>query len=343
MDIRNLIDTVLSQAGFQVITAANGQEGVEAVRRYDPIVTTLDVNMPGMDGFEVARRIRAFSMSYIVMLTALSEEIDTVQGLEAGADDFVSKPFRPRELRARVEAMLRRPRAAAVETAGTTQPEPVVVVVPQPVTAPVVAMPVTAPVIAQPVVSAVAPVFAGPPEPAPVVTIPAAPTPVFSAPPAPVAIPEPVFAPASSAPVASASPVFAQPAAPVQASVPPAAAPAPSTQGGSGWLEHNGLWLNLETRIVQVDRTEVLLTRSEFDLLATLLESGRRVRTKADLVLHLRGDSYVTSHIITEPDKRAIEVHMGNLRKKLSDSIAAPRFIETVRGVGYRLTAPDAA
>jgi DNA-binding response OmpR family regulator len=99
--------------------------------------------------------------------------------------------------------------------------------------------------------------------------------------------------------------------------------------------------VNLATRVVQQDGVEIDLTRSEFELLAALMQSTRRVRTKADLVLTLRGDSYVTSHFVDDADKRAIEVHMANLRKKLSENPTAPRWIETVRGVGYRLTAPD--
>lgn len=112
-DIRHLLETVLTQGGFDVVTAGNGLDGIEAVRRFSPIVTTLDVNMPGMDGFEALRRIREFSETYVVMLTALVEEIDALHGLETGADDYITKPFRPRELRARIEAMLRRPRAIA--------------------------------------------------------------------------------------------------------------------------------------------------------------------------------------------------------------------------------------
>jgi len=92
---------------------------------------------------------------------------------------------------------------------------------------------------------------------------------------------------------------------------------------------------------VRIDDQEVPLTRSEFDLLAALMQSARRVRTKADLALLLRGESYVTSHFVSEADKRGIEVHMGNLRKKIGESSSAPRWIETVRGVGYRLTASD--
>ncbi|SEM65594.1 response regulator [Cryobacterium sp. TMT1-3] len=109
-DIRSLLEAVLTQAGFDVVATSNGLDGLAAVRAYDPVVTTLDVSMPGIDGFETAKRIRAFSPTYLVMLTARDDEIDTLQGLEAGADDYLTKPFRPRELRARIEAMLRRPR-----------------------------------------------------------------------------------------------------------------------------------------------------------------------------------------------------------------------------------------
>jgi two-component system OmpR family response regulator len=121
---------------------------------------------------------------------------------------------------------------------------------------------------------------------------------------------------------------------------PPGAASGPPA-AESGWMEHNGLWLNIDTRVVRLRGSELELTRSEFDLLAALLQSNRRVRTKPDLALLLRGESYVTTYLVSEADKRAIEVHMGNLRKKLAENVNAPRWIETVRGVGYRLTAPD--
>ena len=85
-----------------------GTEGLEAIREHDPILTTLDISLPGIDGFEVARQIRSFSSTYIIMLSARDEEIDTLMGLDSGADDYLTKPFRPRELRARIEAMLRR-------------------------------------------------------------------------------------------------------------------------------------------------------------------------------------------------------------------------------------------
>jgi len=252
-DIRHLLETVLSQAGFEVTARSNGYEGIEAVRAVQPTVITLDVNMPGIDGFETAKRIRAFSDSYIVMLTALGEEIDTLQGLEAGADDYVTKPFRPRELRARIEAMLRRPRGGAAAAA---------------------------------------------PAPAPVGA-------------------------------------HAAPAAPAQ----PTAVPAGPQPGER--LEHLGLVVDLGTRVVLADGQEIPLTRSEFDLLAALMQSGRRVRTKADLAIVLRNEQYVTSNFVSDADKRGIEVHMGNLRRKIGENSATPRWIETVRGVGYRMTSVD--
>ncbi len=113
-DIRDLLDTVLTQAGFTVQTAATGHDGVEAVRRTDPLVTTLDVSLPDIDGFEVCRRIRAVSDTYVVMLTARAEEVDALTGMDAGADDYLTKPFRPRELRARIEALVTKPRGARV-------------------------------------------------------------------------------------------------------------------------------------------------------------------------------------------------------------------------------------
>jgi DNA-binding winged helix-turn-helix (wHTH) protein len=107
---------------------------------------------------------------------------------------------------------------------------------------------------------------------------------------------------------------------------------------GANWIVHRDLQLDPDSRIVLVGGHEMDLTRTEFDLLATLLESKRRVRSKADLTLVLRGESYVTSYFVGDADKRAIEAHMTNLRRKLGDNPATPRYIETVRGVGYRLT-----
>src|SRR6476659_4678505 len=109
-DVRNLVEAVLSQAGFEVHSAAGGREGVDAVRELEASVVTLDVGLPDIDGFEVLRRIRQFSDAYVVMLTAHTDELDILTAFHTGADDFLAKPFRPRELRARVGAMMRRPR-----------------------------------------------------------------------------------------------------------------------------------------------------------------------------------------------------------------------------------------
>ena len=333
-DIRQLLVDVLTQAGFQAIPTANGLDGVAAVRQFDPLVTTLDVNMPGMDGFETAKRIRAFSNTYIVMLTALEDEIDTLQGLESGADDYLVKPFRPRVLRARIDAMLRRPRVAGNQVA--VQPAPTAAV----------GHAASAPAVPtqQPAAAAPAP---QPYQQAPLPQAPAQQAPLQQAPPHPVQhVPQAQMPPAPVQPQYGAPPTRAISQEPVpqgafQVVQPPGAASGPPPAEQSGWMEHNGLWLNIDTRVVRLRGGELELTRSEFDLLAALLQSNRRVRTKPDLALLLRGESYVTTYLVSEADKRAIEVHMGNLRKKLSENVNAPRWIETVRGVGYRLTAPD--
>lgn len=236
-DIRQLLSDVLESAGFVVYAAASGLEGIERVRVYQPVVTTLDVSMPGIDGFETAKRIRAISSTYIVMLTARSEEIDALQGLESGADDYITKPFRPRELRARIEAMLRRPRGPVA-----TEPD----------------------------------------------------VPVYEAP--------------------------------------------ARDDDPDGWLEHRGLRLQPEMRLAARDEETLDLTRSEFDILADLLRANGRVVGKSELALMLRGEHGAASDYVSDADARAIEVHMANLRRKLGESPASPRWIETVRGVGYRLT-----
>ncbi|WP_426182398.1 response regulator transcription factor [Microbacterium sp. TWP3-1-2b2] len=207
-------------------------EGIELVRVHDPIITTLDVSMPGMDGFEAAKRIRAISSTYLLMLTARSEEIDALQGLQSGADDYITKPFRPRELRARIEAMLRRPRALHDDVAAPTDSRP-----------------------------------------------------------------EP-----------------------------------------DGWREHRGLRAHSDMRIAETDGEQVELTRSEFDILLELLEEGGRVVSKTQLALVVRGERGMSSDFVSEHDTRAIEVHVANLRRKLGETPSEPRWIETIRGIGYRLT-----
>lgn len=224
-EISRLLTAVLMQAGFATFVAEDGLAGIELVRSHRPVLTTLDINLPGIDGFEVARRIRAFSSTYIIALSARQEEIDTLMGLDAGADDYLTKPFRPRELRARVEAMLRRSRLTAAVAADGDEDE--------------------------------------------------------------------------------------------------------------GWLDHNGLRVHSTMRLVEVDGDAITLTRTEFDLLHAIVLRQRRVISKNELAEEIRPD---LNGYVTEADHRSVETHLANVRRKLADSATQPRFIETVRGVGYRLT-----
>jgi two-component system, OmpR family, response regulator len=278
-DVRNLLVDVLEGAGFSTVAVTNGIDGVEAVVAHQPLITTLDVTMPGIDGVEAARRIRAQSDTYIIMLTAMDDEADVVLGLTAGADEYLTKPFRPREFRARIEAMLRRASGAPASLRTPKSAE-------------------------QPTLDSRA----------------------ADSPPT-----SPVVMPTASPPREGDDERHLRRE---QTAVEDRA-----DSGEGDWLAHRNLRLDLDSRIVLIDNGEVELTRTEFDLLAALLESRRRVRSKADLTVVLRGESHATSYFVGDADKRAIEAHMTNLRRKLGDNPAQPRFIETVRGVGYRLTA----
>ncbi|WP_104177817.1 response regulator transcription factor [Cryobacterium sp. Y50] len=225
-DIGEVLEAILIEAGFVVKIACTGAAGVQLVQDLNPTLTTLDVNMPGMDGFETLKRIRLLTDRSIIMISARFEEIDVVRGLSAGADDFVAKPFRTGELRARIDAVLRRATAAA---------DPDLL--------------------------------------------------------------------------------------------------------ASGWLQHDGLRLNPERRLVEVGGGSVLLTRSEFDLLASLIQPGNRVHSKAELILKLHGESYATSGLVADSDRRSLEVHVANVRKKIGRTSSGAERIETVRGIGYRLAA----
>lgn len=240
LDVRNLLEAVLLQSGFEVHTAADGRAGVGVVRDIGPDVVTVDIGLPDIDGFEVLRRIRQFSTAYVVMLTGREDEADVLAALQGGADDYITKPFRPREVRARITAMMRRPR----------------------------------------------------------------------------------------------------PQLPDDGRPGPAAEAASTGTGGSGpVLRHNGLELDYRKRVVSVGGRALELTRSEFDLLHEVLRGAGAVLPRAELVRAVRGEPHRQDAYISDADERAVEVHMGNIRRKLRDDPESPRWLQTVRGVGYRLAA----
>jgi two-component system, OmpR family, alkaline phosphatase synthesis response regulator PhoP len=119
-DEANLVDLVkgyLEREGYVVATASDGPTAVDTARALGPDLVVLDLMLPGFDGLEVCRRLRQFTDAYVLMLTARGDEIDRIVGLEVGADDYLTKPFSPRELVARVKAMLRRPRGSGSSAA----------------------------------------------------------------------------------------------------------------------------------------------------------------------------------------------------------------------------------
>jgi two-component system alkaline phosphatase synthesis response regulator PhoP len=111
--IVNLVLTYLKAEGYEVHTASDGHAAVKAVHAFKPDLLILDIMLPGLDGLEVLSRLRRESQAYVIMLTARTEETDKIVGLSVGADDYVTKPFSPRELVARVKAALRRQQAGA--------------------------------------------------------------------------------------------------------------------------------------------------------------------------------------------------------------------------------------
>jgi DNA-binding response OmpR family regulator len=205
--MRDLVRGYLEREQLEPLTADDGPSALDMVRRLAPDHIELDLNLPGLDGLEVCRQLRAFSDAYVIMLTARSEEVDRIVGLSVGADDYLVKPFSPRELMARIHALLRRRRLTA-----TTLP--------------------------------------------------------------------------------------------------------------------SGLGLDAARRRVTVDDHEVALTPLEFGLLAELAREPGVVRSRAELMTAVWGAGY---------DDHLLDVHIGKLRRKLGDDPVAPRFVATVRGVGFRL------
>lgn len=115
-EIRELLNEYLTRAGFEVLTAAEGNEMHRLLTQHSPDLIILDIMMPGDDGFTLCQQIRRDSQVPIIMLTAASDETDRVIGLELGADDYIAKPFSPRELQARIKALLRRAEFRQPET-----------------------------------------------------------------------------------------------------------------------------------------------------------------------------------------------------------------------------------
>ena len=122
--LADVVASYLRRDHFEVTVCHSGAEALSAAREVDPDVVILDLGLPGIDGLEVCRQLRTFSDAYVVMLTARDGEVDTIVGLSVGADDYLTKPFSPRELVARIRAMLRRPRsvAAPVPRGGGEEP-----------------------------------------------------------------------------------------------------------------------------------------------------------------------------------------------------------------------------
>ena len=126
--LAGLIAAYLSRAGYATTTVHTGPDGVQAVREHAPDVVILDLGLPGLDGIEVCRQIRTFSDCYVIVVTARKDEVDTLIGLSVGADDYVTKPFSVRELLARVQTVLRRPRTGSTSASETPSSEPIRVV-----------------------------------------------------------------------------------------------------------------------------------------------------------------------------------------------------------------------
>jgi DNA-binding response OmpR family regulator len=114
-DTVDLLEIVLNQAGFAVVTATTGPDGIALALKHRPALATIDVTMPDMNGLEVTRRVREATSTYIVIISSRSQEHDILAGFDAGADDYIPKPIRPRELQARLVAVARRPIASVAD------------------------------------------------------------------------------------------------------------------------------------------------------------------------------------------------------------------------------------
>jgi DNA-binding response OmpR family regulator len=214
----SLVALYLEREGFKTVAAYDGQQALELARQNNPIFVVLDLMLPNMDGWEVCRTIRRLSDVPILILTAREEEMDRVLGLSLGADDYVVKPFSPRELVARVKAILRRSRVGPLEH--------------------------------------------------------------------------------------------------------------------KNLLSFGPLVLDLQKRRVTLNNQPISLTRFEYNLLATLMAAPGRIFSREELLTCL----YSSGEAVID---RVIDVHIGKLRQKIQDDVSSPRYILTVRGLGYRFADDD--
>ncbi len=218
--LRDLVASYAAREGFEVIEAEDGESAVELARTSRPDLVVLDLGLPRLDGIEVCRQLRTFSDCYIIMLTARSDEVDTIVGLSVGADDYVTKPFSPRELMARIKVMMRRPRVSAGR--------------------------------------------------------------------------------------------------------------GPAYDDHREPLVFGELTIDLDAREAFLGETRVDLTRTEFDLLATMAERPRRAFSRRQLIDAVWGDNWGS-------DDHLVDVHIVHLRRKLGDDAATGKYVRTVRGMGYRM------
>ncbi|MEX5270150.1 response regulator transcription factor [Kocuria sabuli] len=214
--LAGMVASYLVRAGYDVAQAHTGPAALEAARTGAPDVVVLDLGLPGLDGIEVCRRIRTFSECYVLMLTARGDEEDRLAGLATGADDYITKPFSVRELVARVQAVMRRPRTVT------------------------------------------------------------------------------------------------------------------RREGPRAPHVHGDLEVDLSGRQVRVAGERVALTRTEFDLLAALALHPREAMSRRRLIDVVWDPAWVG-------DEHLVDVHIAHVRRKLGDDPASPRYVETVRGVGYRM------
>ena len=214
----SLIALYLEREGFRTISAHDGKQALDLARQHDPIFVILDLMLPNVDGWEICRELRRASEVPVLILTARQEEMDRVLGLSLGADDYVVKPFSPRELVARVKAILRRARPASTKEQRR--------------------------------------------------------------------------------------------------------------------LSHGGLTLDHEKHKVTLNGRVVSLTLFEHRLLETVMAAPGRVFTREELLNRL----YPTGEAVID---RVIDVHIGKLRQKIEGDPAKPKYIVTVRGLGYRFSEGD--